>query len=269
MKCLFFLYGEYRTFPTAVKTWNILDIPDLDIVIHTPNTTSDYLGSNKFKPISKKKFNILNNPKVFLYNREDFRNTDDHVLHFSWRFLSKYLKETNIKYHYIFVGRLDSSFYVEDWKELISTQQNFLFPLQLATGNTFIRDHAFFGSGTVVKNFVDNLPNRNFWSADPHLAMCKYIEENFNEKMWKKFESNHIRPNWIRYFDLYFKNKKIKNIDTDYADFIDYFIKNCQYNLDIEYKKNYRKDWIREYKFKKNELEDMFKSFKDKYNLQL
>ena len=91
MKCLYFLYGEKRTFETARKFWNILDIPNLDIVIHTPNTTSEYLGSSNFESVTEEDFNTLNNPKVFLYDRKDFSNTDNHVLHYSFRFLSKSL----------------------------------------------------------------------------------------------------------------------------------------------------------------------------------
>jgi hypothetical protein len=68
MKCLYFLYGEKRTFETARKFWNILDIPNLDIVIHTPNTTSDYLGSSNFESVTEKDFDVLGNPKVFLYD---------------------------------------------------------------------------------------------------------------------------------------------------------------------------------------------------------
>jgi len=265
MKCLFFLYGEKRTFETARKFWNIFDIPNLDIVIHTPNTTSDCLGSLEFEPVTEKDFDVLGNPKVFLYDRNiNYRKeTFDRTCHFSWRFLSQYLNEINKTYDYIFVGRLDSSFYVEDYSKLeLEENKKYLFPLAEAKGNSFIKDHAFFGSYDVIKKFVDNLPPNPFWEPDTHTSMCRYIESNFEEYEWKIFESQHIRPNMIRYFELYLdRYGKLKNSDKNYHNFLKIFYKKFEYKLDIEYKKGYRKDWIQDYKFEENELENMFKEF--------
>lgn len=266
MNCLLFLYGEKRTFETAYKFWNILDIPNLDIVIHTPNTTSDYLTSQEYKEVSVSDFNILGTPQVFLHDRNDFIHTDDHVLHFSYRFLSNYLKESK-KYDYIFIGRLDSTFYIENWEKLLIENQNKLFTLGEAQGNTFIQDHAFFGSYEMIKKLVDNLPNREYLSNDPHGSMCRYIAENFNEKTWKS-HSFHLRPNMIRYFEAYINKKgNLKNIDNDYTSFLyEEFLPKYDYKLDIEYKKGYRVDWVKDYVFKNNELEEMFSSFLSNLN---
>jgi hypothetical protein len=261
MKCLFFLYGEKRTFETARKFWNILDIPNLDIVIHTPNTTSDYLSSQDFKTVSKKDFDVLGTPKVFLHDRNDYLKTDIHVLHFSYRFLSEYLK--NNVYDYVFIGRLDSSFYVENWKDILNNKEDYLFTLQEANGKTFMQEHSFFGSYNSIKKFVDNLPNKKYWSHnDPHYNMCRYIENNFTEKVLKNYESMHIRFNMIRYFESYFsKFGKLNNIDKNYLNFIKDFKLKYEKYLTIEYGKTYRVDWIKRYKFKDGELEDMYSSF--------
>lgn len=267
MKCLFFLYGEKRTFETARKFWNILDIPYLDIVIHTPSTTGDHLASTDFTEVTKNDFDVLGNPKVFLYDRTiNYRKeTFDRTLHFSWRFLSQYLNQINKTYDYIFVGRLDSSFYVEDYSKLkLEQNKNFLFPLGTAKGNTFIQDHAFFGSYNIVKKFVDNLPNSDYWSinGDTHTNFCRYVGDNFEEKEWNLFESHHIRNTFSRYFDLYVdRYSKVFENDKNYRKFLKIFYKEFEYKLDIEYKKQYRKDWIRDYKFEENELENMYKNF--------
>jgi hypothetical protein len=261
MKCLFFLYGEKRTFETARKFWNILDIPNLDILIHTPNTTSDYLGSRNFENVSEKDFNTLKNVKVFLHDRNDYLKTDIHVIHFSFRFLSEYLKD-NV-YDYVFIGRLDSSLYIENWKDVLRNKEDYLFTLQQASGKTFMQDHSFFGSYNSIKKFVDNLPNKEYWSSnDPHYKMCRYIENNFTEKLLKNYESIHIRFNMIRYFESYFnKFGKLNVIDKNYSNFIKEFKSKYEYNLDIEYKKTYRVDWIKDYNFKNGELENMYSSF--------
>lgn len=266
MKCLYFLYGEKRTFETARKFWNILDIPNLDIVIHTPNTTSDYLGSSNFESVTEKDFDVLDNPKVFLYNRNSYKVTDNRTPHFSWRFLSKYLSDTTKVYDYIFVGRLDSTFYVNEWSSIPSTINNEIVILRPAKGKIFMPDHSYFGNQYIIKKFVDNLPDRKFWTNDPHKAMCDYIGDNYNELLWGKgddiFESQHIRPNMVKYFEKYFNvYGKLKEIDTQYFNFIKNFKSKYEYKLDIEYKKNYRIDWVKDYKFKNNELNEMFLEF--------
>lgn len=259
MKCLFFLHGEKRTFETARKFWNILDIPNLDIVIHTPTTTSDYWGSNDFKSVNKNHFDVLDSPKVFLYGRNDFKETDNHVLHYSYRFLSKYL--TDNQYDFVFVSRLDSTFYIENYKKYISNKTEVLYITLPIENSYFVQDHTFFGSYETIKKFVDNLPDTKFFE-DSHKGMAIYMKENFEQKEWIGYESVHIRPNMLRYFEKYYeKFGNLKNVDSQYMNFINDFKKNYEYKLDIEYKKTYRVDWIKDYKFKDGELENMYLSF--------
>lgn len=245
MKCLFFLYGEYRTFPTAVKTWNILDIPNLDIVIHTPTTSSDFRFSQDFTDIKESDFSVLNNPKIFFYERNEFKKTDKHLLHFSFRFLSEYLKSNTVEYDFIFIGRVDSEFYLKDYKDFISIKRDELFVIDLPymdPENPFMPDHIFFGSGNMIKKFVDNLPSReDLW--DSHSGMAIYVHNNFKPKTWKKFNSIHIRTNMITLFEDYFNsNNKIQNVDEKYEE----FLKNKFYPNHIEleeaYYRNYRND---------------------------
>lgn len=259
-KCLYFLYGEKRTFETARKFWNILNIPNLDIVIHTPNTTSDYWKSTDLSRVTKGDFNIISPTEVFLYDRNEYKTTDNHVLHYSWRFLSNYL-ENNTFYDYIFVGRLDSSFYIENFEKLISTPHYYLYPLEISD-NHFMKDHSFFGSYNTIKQFVDNLPPTEYFK-DPHKGMSLYVRSIENKKVWNNFESSHIRPNMVKYFESYFeKYGNLKNVDNKYWNFItDKFNSKYEYRLDIEYKKSYREDWILDYKFGENELTEMYESF--------
>lgn len=262
MKSLFFLYGEKRTFETARKFWNILDIPNLDIVIHTPNTSSDYFTCLDFQKVTERDFDILGNPAVFLYDRDDYRKTDNHVLHYSYRFLSNYLKNIETIYDSIFIGRLDSTFYIENVENFTPSIDNYLFTLQPAVENGFIQEHAFFGSYEKVKMFLDNLPKKEYFSNQPHTRMSAYIFKNINSSEWEIFHSTHIRSNMVRYFELYInKYKKIKNIDTNYFNFIKNFLSKYEPKLDIEYKKPYRIDWMKDYKFEEGELDKMFLEF--------
>ena len=280
MKYLYFLYGERRTFETARKFWNILDIPNLDIVIHTPNTTSDYLGSSNFESVTEKDFNTLNNPKVFLHERNDFSNTDGHAMHYSFRFLSKYLNECDDVYDCIFIGRVDSTFYIKDLEKLLNNVPNQIYPLGQLSNNgeplQHIPDHAFFGSHEMIKKFVDNIPNTEFFVIPgTHKGMILYLLSMFEEKYWKGFQSHHIRPNEIKYYDVYVKENGNPSLD------IDKFTKSFNYLfneltridlshlgltrderlLEIEYKKQFRKDAMKDYKFESNELENIFSSF--------
>lgn len=262
MKSLFFLYGEKRTFETAKKFWNILDIPNLDIVIHTPNTSSEYFTSLDFQKVTENDFHVLGNPTVFLYDRDDYRKTDNHVLHYSYRFLSNYLKNINTLYDFIFIGRLDSTFYIENVENFISSNDNYLFTLQEVGEDSFIQDHAFFGNYEMVKMFLDNLPKTEYFSNNPHTTMSSYIFKNINSKVWENFNSFHIRTNMVKYFEAYItKHKKIKNIDIEYLNFIKNFLLNYEPKLDIEYKKGYRIDWIKDYRFEEGELDKMFLEF--------
>lgn len=242
MKCLFFLYGEYRTFPTAVKTWNILDTPNLDIVIHTPPNTSEHISSKTIQPISKEKFDVLGNPNVFFYDRYSYQKTDLHVLHHSYRFLSKYLNSNSDKiYDYVFIGRLDSSFYLEKYTDLFNIKEDILFCLntpRLENNNEFVPDHTFFGSYKTIKKFVDNLPSTEYLE-NSHQDIAKYIGNNFKYMEWHyPFESYHIRPKMEKYFENYFnKFGKIKEVDNNYVRFISDFLSNKYKELETEYKK--------------------------------
>jgi hypothetical protein len=247
MKSLFFLYGEYRTFPTAVKTWNILDIPNLQIVIHTPNTSSNHIYQKNYKKISENDFLILKNKKIYFYDREDYLKTDLHVLHFSYRFLSKYLNEiSNDEYDYIFIGRLDSTFYIEHYNKLLNEKRDELFALSVPysiPNHSFIPDHAFFGSYQTIKKFVDKLPpTKNLTNS--HTDMGIYVHENFSCSLWDfSWETQHIRDNMIPYFEKYLeKSGKLKEYDKSYLDFIEWFDKNYRLILDDGYKKSYKSE---------------------------
>lgn len=237
MNSLLFLYGEYRSFKTAVKTWNILNLTDLDIIVHTPSTSSNFHGNRNFIKIKNSDFNELNNPKIFLHDRDDYKKTDLHVLHHSYRFLSEYLKSSK-KYKYIFICRLDSTFYIHDLKSLISGNHDNLFVQQLPQENYFIPDHVFFGRYDVVKQFVDNLPPSEYLEHS-HKDMGKYlVDHGFKLSEWFGFESRHIRTNMINKFENFFQGRdKIKNVDESYLKFYQennsLFIK-----LDNEYKQS-------------------------------
>jgi hypothetical protein len=244
MKCLFFLYGEYRTFPTAVKTWNILDIPNLDIVIHTPTTSSDFRFSQDFTDIKESDFSVLNNPKIFFYERNEFKKTDRHLLHFSFRFLSKYLESCDTEYDFIFIGRLDSDFYLKDYQKFISVKRDNLYVIDhpyMAEGNCFMPDHIFFGSGIQVKKFVDNLPPQEDL-YESHSGMAIYVHNNFESKTWNKFNSIHIRTNMVDIFQNYLNNKKIQNVDEEYESFLKNEFYPNHIRLEEEYYRNYRND---------------------------
>lgn len=240
MSCLLFLYGEKRTFDTAIKTWNILDIPNLDIVVHTPNTSSHYLGNKEFDLVTEDDFSELKKSKIYFYDRYDYQKTDLHVLHYSYRFLAEYLKKSK-KYKYIFIGRLDSTFYVKDYQSLIQKNEDILYThgdvVYENNQPIFIADHVFFGNHNVIEKFVSELPPKEELERS-HTDMAIYIDKmKFLTKNWNNFSSLHIRPNMVGIFKEYFSKNNIKNDDLNYEFFIntnkDLFIE-----LNFLYKQN-------------------------------
>ena len=238
MESLLFLYGELRSFETAIKTWNILNMPELDIIVHTPNTTTPKFSNITYVNVTEQDFAKLPNSKIYLHDREDYKISDSHVLHYSYRFLSNYLK-TSKKYKYIFIGRVDSTFYIHDLDNFLKTCDDELYVQQLPnTENSFMPDHVFFGKYDVVKKFVDKLPPSEQLEYS-HSDMGRYlIREKFNLKQWPTFESRHIRDNMEDIFNNYFKNRQsIQKIDDEYLNFYrnnnKLFIK-----LDNEYKRS-------------------------------
>ena len=236
MKSLLFLYGELRSFDTAIKTWNILDIPDLDIVIHTPTTTTNKPTNKNYINVTSDDFSKLSNSEIYFYDRDDYKTSDTHVLHYSYRFLSKYLK-TSKKYKYIFIGRLDSSFYIHNLDRFLKICKNELYVQQTPKShNFFMPDHVFFGKCEIIKKFVDNLPPSEQLEYS-HSDMGRYVlNNNFDLSVWPAFESRHIRDNMVDIFNEYFKNRQpIQNIDDDYLNF--YKTNNTLFiKLDNEYK---------------------------------
>jgi hypothetical protein len=128
----------------------------------------------------------------------------------------------------------------------------------------------------MIKKFADNFPNTEFFNeSGPHKGMILYLLSMFEEKYWKGFQSYHIRPNEIKYYDAYVNENGDPKLD------IDKFITTFQYLnnklsiidlshigltdreniLEIEYKKQFRSDGMKDYKFENNQLENLFSSF--------
>ena len=190
------------------------------------------------------------------------------------------MNECDDVYDCIFIGRVDSTFYIKDLEKLLNDVPNQIYPLGQLSNNgeplQHIPDHAFFGSHEMIKKFADNFPNTEFFNeSGPHKGMILYLLSMFEEKYWKGFQSYHIRPNEIKYYDAYVNENGDPKLD------IDKFITTFQYLnnklsiidlshigltdreniLEIEYKKQFRSDGMKDYKFENNQLENLFSSF--------
>ena len=216
MKIAILTYGEYRTAKDAVRTWNILNTEHLiDVYVHTQNKSDD-------SDISEEDIkNLFPNPRIWLEGTRDYLNDesprDIHLNFRSYRFLYQKLLETETDnyYDFIIVNRLDSSLYIDDIDTFLeSYDKTAIYTLDesITYENSFIQDHFFMGSATVISNFLKNLPPVELMkSSDTDFG--KYLLSTKLKNKQTKLHCFHVRPNQI---DFLKKTNFKKSFNPDF-----------------------------------------------------
>jgi hypothetical protein len=216
MKIAILTYGEYRTAKDAVRTWNILNTEHLiDVYVHTQNKSDD-------SDISEEDIkNLFPNPRIWLEGTRDYLNDesprDIHLNFRSYRFLYQKLLETETDnyYDFIIVNRLDSSLYIDDIDTFLeSYDKTAIYTLDesITYENSFIQDHFFMGSGTVISNFLKNLPPVELMKSS-HTDFGKYLLSTKLKNKQTKLHCFHVRPNQI---DFLKKTNFKKSFNPDF-----------------------------------------------------
>ena len=200
MKIAILTYGEYRTAKDAVRTWNILNTEHLiDVYVHTQNKSDD-------SDISEEDIkNLFPNPRIWLEGTRDYLNDesprDIHLNFRSYRFLYQKLleNETDDYYDFIIVNRLDSSLYIDDIDTFLENYDKtaiYTLDESITYENSFIQDHFFMGSGTVISNFLKNLPPVELMKSS-HTDFGKYLLSTKLKNKQTNIHCFHVRPNQI------------------------------------------------------------------------
>jgi len=224
MKIAALVYGEYREFEKAVKSWDIFKNLDIDYYFSTWNTsdqTCKDLGIDKKIDVNHEMINnfypnshiIINNiPSDLIFHGQNQRKILYH-----WELLLNKLKETNTEYDLIFVIRFDLFFILQN-----EYKDEDIFPLDKLFE---IRD-----SNLVCCRKDDDKISEAFFIGR-YESILKILTDSFN------FEKNNIHVELTEYF---VKN----NIQTlNLLDFLFFFFvrPNSLENIDISNFEDFRK----------------------------
>jgi len=184
MKVAVLIFGEYRTFEAAVKTWNCRFWDDVDYYMSTWDTSFQTATSNTTHldtPIIQNEVDInfientLPNVKLKITNsntKEYIENNDTDKMIYHWKTLYNMVIDSGKEYDCIFLVRPDTYFFIQpSFFEI--TKRNILY--SASEVNKEAPDIFFFGYGNLVLDFLKNVPNMN----DIHTELADYLKDNF------------------------------------------------------------------------------------------
>lgn len=223
-------YGEFRTAEVAIKTWNILKNHNVDCYVHTLDTSYDTCKSeDTFRVIEKYDISeLLPNAKVWIETRDNFRvdnvSRDIHMNFRSFRFLYEKIKESNKKYDFIIVNRLDTLCYIHDLDNFLNNfDSNKVYVLnnEITLENSFLQDHFIMGGYNIIMNVLQNLPNSKDLIKS-HEDFGKYLLKNFKlgftdilcfhlRKKQVEIVSEAIKNNMLEYYFIRKDDGKFMN----------------------------------------------------------
>lgn len=251
MKICYFLYAEARTLKTAVKTWNILNHDDVDVIVFTQTTSvqkSKCLNIEEVFNVDEeyiKKY--LPTATVYLEDRNNYLNNEwghFHTNFYAYKCFLKILNSINKKYDFIIINRLDTSLYIHDIQELINNyDKKSIYVNQGIIRNSdnipiFIQDHFFMGSFENVKYVIENIPHPSKLE-DSHGGFAKYLDSlpfNITDYSHNLF-CVHVRPNMCDLIESFITTEKILDKDDIFLSSIrEFMTSNTHLKLSNEWK---------------------------------
>lgn len=186
MKIAVLIFGEYRTFDTAIKTWNLLEYPECDFFMSTWNDSieeNSVLGIKNIKKITEDMIlSKLNRAKVKISNSHDDKFNNYHITNrmvYHWKVLHSMLLESNTEYDYVIMVRPDCMFFVKDLKQFSNVKDNELVTLGGVIKNSdnslSVNDCCFLGNFKTIDKFLANIEPLKI--DDPHHDIASYIIE--------------------------------------------------------------------------------------------
>ena len=217
MKIAVLVYGMYREFDIAVKSWEVLNNFDCDFYFSTWNKSKQV---NKNLGYSRE-FNVDKNMILQHYpnamidildevNYIGLSNSGKMIFH--WKNCLSLLNKSNKNYDYIILLRFDDYFESIVPSEMLSNliKPNILYStsiLKYDDDRFFLSDIFLLGSYDMMKKLIDTVP---IIHSDIHHYLGKHVHDlNLNVEMIRFLHINVIRPNVIEINDIEINHETI------------------------------------------------------------
>ena len=188
MKVAILVFGEYRTFETAIKTWNCRFWDDVDYYMSTWDTSIEpmdrvkHLVTTKWKTDVDENFIKNNLPNVNLKitnsnSKEYIENHDTNKMIYHWKILYDMVISSGKEYDCIFLVRPDTYFFI---------QPSFFDITKVDTLYTFnevnegVHDIFFFGYGNIVLEFLKDVPDK---MGNIHVELANFLKNKFRKNL--------------------------------------------------------------------------------------
>mgnify|MGYP001312845864 CR=1 FL=1 len=234
MKIAVLIFGEYRTFESAINTWNCKFWDNVDYYMSTwdyslePVERVRHALTVKWERYADENFIRKELPNVTLKisnskDEEYIKNHDTNKMIYHWKTLYNMVNESGKEYDYIFLVRTDSYFFVKP-EFFQNTKKDILY---VESENEFgVGDIFFFGHGDVILEFLKNYPTK---VGEPHSALLNYLKTNYKYKFDVALNCDMgvyyglIRPTSESAYEPY-KQDKLEEDDLDPGFIHDEFI---------------------------------------------
>jgi len=206
MKIAVLVYGQYREFDIAVKSWEVLNNFDCDFYFSTWNKSKQVNENLGYR----REFNVNENMILKYYpnatvdildeiNYIGLSNSEKMIFH--WK---NCLSLLNKNYDYILLLRFDDYFELSVPSEMLPNliKPNILYSTSILKYNNnrfFLSDIFLLGSYDMMKKLIDTVPTIH---SDIHHFLGKHVHDlNLNVEMIEFLHINVIRPNAIEIND--------------------------------------------------------------------
>lgn len=209
MKIAVLIFGEYRTFETAVKTWNLKNYSNCDFFMSTWNKSFEKNSTSGGKNVTEDMITSkLDRVKVNISNSNDeiFKNYHyTNMMVYHWKVLHSMLLESNTEYDYVIMARPDSVFFVKNLEYFNTIKNNELFTFggieEFDDNLLSVNDCCFLGNFKTIDKFLSKIEPLEI--NDPHHDIATYIikmELDVNPNLKDFIYYEFIRGNMV---DIY------------------------------------------------------------------
>lgn len=208
MKIAILIYGQYRQFDIAYRSWKFLNELDHDVYISTWDRSREVIenmGIDIDFKVTKEMFTrYVPNAVVDILNESDYPEFKPltPILHIHWKNLSRMLKESNVQYDSVIMLRTD--IFLSIWFPTSDfygyNEENTLYSFNkielIGSNQLFCNDVLFCGGKDVMIRFIDTLPE----DCDYHSKLGEHIYKlgYYVKPIHKEddtFRYSFIRPN--------------------------------------------------------------------------
>ena len=209
MKIAVLIYGQYREFDIAVKSWEVLNNFDCDFYFSTWNKSKQVNENIGYR----REFNVDKNMILQHYpnatidildeiNYIGLGNSEKMIFH--WKNCLSLLNKSNKNYDYILLFRFDGYMELSVPSEMLPNliKPDILYSTSILKYDNnifFFSDIFLLGSCEMMKNLIESVPSIH---SNIHHYLGKHVNDlNLNVEMIEFLHINVIRPNAIEIND--------------------------------------------------------------------